>query len=239
MAAALAQARRTLREIRAANKSGGQSPAEPTEDDRKQSADGDDDAPVRDLLELRADPLGADIRILFAVEPAGTATLLAALDGPDAIEDHRDEAISLAGGLLTEIRDGNWPPAETDDAEIGEVCFDDAATLLAKLFPDRSTAIRARAAELAELGTLADLRQERELSIADIAASTGRRGMRSARAPPTGASRPIGRNAPAATSAAQLACPVREITRAPTATVCIHEPTFDTRLADHSNAKFR
>ncbi len=173
MAAALAQARRTLREIRAANKSGGQSPAEPTEDDRKQSADGDDDAPVRDLLELRADPLGADIRILFAVEPAGTATLLAALDGPDAIEDHRDEAISLAGGLLTEIRDGNWPPAETDDAEIGEVCFDDAATLLAKLFPDRSTAIRARAAELAELGTLADLRQERELSIADIAASTG------------------------------------------------------------------
>ena len=71
------------------------------------------------------------------------------------------------------------------------------------------------------------------------AAITGRRGSRSARAPPIGESRPIGRNAPAATSTAQLACPVREMTRAPTATVCIHEPTLETRLAVHSTAKCR
>ncbi len=36
---------------------------------------------------------------------------------------------------------------------------------------------------------------------------------------------PMGRNAPAATSAAQVAFPVWEMTRAPTATVCIQEPT--------------
>jgi hypothetical protein len=49
----------------------------------------------------------------------------------------------------------------------------------------------------------------------------------------------MGRNAPAAIRTAQLAWPVREITSAPTATVCIQEPTFDTRLADHSRLKFR
>ena len=71
------------------------------------------------------------------------------------------------------------------------------------------------------------------------AAITGRRGSRSARAPPTGESSPIGRNAPAATSTAQLACPVREMTSAPTATVCIHEPMLEIRLAVHSTAKLR
>src|SRR5215472_11997650 len=71
------------------------------------------------------------------------------------------------------------------------------------------------------------------------AAITGRRGRRSARAPPTGDSSPIGRKAPAATRTAQLAWPVREMTRAPTATVCIQVPTLDTRLAVHRTAKLR
>ncbi len=169
LAATLTQARRTLREIRAASRPGGQSPADPTYDD-EQSADRDYDAPVPGLLELRADPLGTDIRVLFAVEPADTVTLLAALDGVDAVSDHRDEAISLAGMLLTEIRDGNWPPADTEGTETGEVRFDDAATLLATMFPDRGAAIRGRAAELAEISTLAGLRQDSELTIADVAA---------------------------------------------------------------------
>ena len=71
------------------------------------------------------------------------------------------------------------------------------------------------------------------------AAITGRRGSRSASAPPTGESRPIGRNAPAATSTAQLAWPVREMTSAPTATVCIQVPTLETRPAVHRTAKLR
>ena len=66
--------------------------------------------------------------------------------------------------------------------------------------------------------------------------STGRRAIRSASAPPSGASRPMGKNAAAATSTAQVAWPVREISRAPTATACIHEPMLDTSPADHNSA---
>lgn len=67
----------------------------------------------------------------------------------------------------------------------------------------------------------------------------GRRGSRSASAPPTGDSRPIGRNPPAATSTAQVAFPVSEMTRAPTATVCIQDPIVETRPAVHSRVKAR
>jgi hypothetical protein len=166
----LGQAARTLRDIRQTG-SGAEGLANDAGEEA--AAEDGDGGPVPGLLELRADALGADIRILFAIEPADTVTLLAALDGTDAVEDHRDEAISLAGMLLTEIRDGNWPSADTDGTESGEICFDDAATLLTKLFPDRGAAIRARAADLADLGTFAALRRERELSIADVAASAG------------------------------------------------------------------
>jgi hypothetical protein len=41
-----------------------------------------------ELLELRADPLGDDIRVVFALDPPGTATLLAALEGEEAITDY-------------------------------------------------------------------------------------------------------------------------------------------------------
>ncbi len=69
--------------------------------------------------------------------------------------------------------------------------------------------------------------------------SSGRRGRRSASAPPTGDSRPTGRNAPAATSTAQVACPVSDPTRAPTATVCIQDPTVEMRPAVHRSVKAR
>jgi hypothetical protein len=174
LTAVLTQAKRTLRHIRDAGRPGGQrQPDYAPEDASEKAAAENGDAPVAGLLELRADPLGADFRVLFAIEPAGTATLLAVLDGADAISEHRDEAIALAGELLTEIRDGSWPPAETEGAGTGEICVADAATLLAKLFPDRGGAICARAAELADLRTPADLRRERELSIAEVADRAG------------------------------------------------------------------
>ncbi|MGO8957664.1 MAG: PspA/IM30 family protein [Streptosporangiaceae bacterium] len=167
------QAARTRRNIRGTGRPDEQQrPADPTEPASEPAvSQNHDDAPVPGLLELRADPLGTDIRVLLAVEPAGTATLLAVLDSADAISDYRDEAISLAGLLLTEIRDGNWPPPDTEGTETGEVCFDDAGTLLTTMFPDRGAAIRARAAELAEISTLAALRRASELTIADLAAS--------------------------------------------------------------------
>jgi hypothetical protein len=67
----------------------------------------------------------------------------------------------------------------------------------------------------------------------------GRRGSRSASAPPTGDSRPMGRNPPTATSTAQVAFPVSEMTSAPTATVCIQEPIVEIRPAVHSRVKAR
>jgi hypothetical protein len=105
-------------------------------------------------------------------------TLLAVLDGTDAIEEHRDEAISLAGLLLTEIREGSRPPAGSGGTESGDICIDDAGALLTKLFPDRDGAIRTRAAELADVAAFAALRRERELSIGDLAASAGLTGQR-------------------------------------------------------------
>ena len=57
-----------------------------------------------------------DVRLLFAVEPAGTVTVLAVLDGEDAIAEHRAQAIELAGELLTDIRAGDWPPADAPTA---------------------------------------------------------------------------------------------------------------------------
>jgi phage shock protein A len=81
------------------------------------------------LLELRADASGSDIRILLAVEPADTVTLLAVLEGPEAVIEHSAEAASLASGLLTEIREDGWP------ADVGEVTFEDSGALLARFGP--------------------------------------------------------------------------------------------------------
>ena len=63
-----------------------------------------------------------------------------------------------------------------------------------------------------------------------------RRSRRSAKAPPTGESSPVGRKVAAATSAAHRLFPVTTATSDPTATVCIHVPTLETRLAEKSRA---
>jgi hypothetical protein len=119
------------------------------------------------LLEFRACPFAADVRLLCAVEPAGTLTLLAVLAGEPAISSHLARAIGLAGELLAEIRSDGWP------ADIGEVAFADTATFLHKSFPHLGSYISARSAELAAATTIAGLRRRRGLSLADIAAATG------------------------------------------------------------------
>jgi len=45
--------------------------------------------------------------------------------------------------------------------------------------------------------------------------------------------------AAAATIPVHVLFPVASVTRAPTATACIHDPTFDTRAADQMRAKLR
>ena len=133
---------------------------------------------VPGLLELHADPVGTDIRILLGVEPADTVTLLAVLDSPAAVSEHRALAVKLAGELLAELRTDGWPepeagPDQADAAAAAELTFDDAGAFLARYFPDSEADLRRRSASLAAAGTLARMRRERRLSLADLAARTG------------------------------------------------------------------
>ena len=71
------------------------------------------------------------------MQPPGTLTLLAVLEGQDAIHAHRDRAIGLAGDLLAEIRAEDEPedesPTVAGDTATGELTFTDAATFLARV----------------------------------------------------------------------------------------------------------
>lgn len=82
--------------------------------------------PAPGLLELGVDPGGADIRILLAVEPPDTVTLLAVLEGAEAISEHGAEALDLASSLLAEIREDGWP------ADLDEVIVENSAAFLAR-----------------------------------------------------------------------------------------------------------
>jgi hypothetical protein len=102
------------------------------------------------LLELRADPLGSDVRIVCAVEPPGTLTLLAVLEGAAAIAAHREQAIGLAGELLAEIQaEAAQSAAPGGDNANGELTFAETAAFLARYFPDSRDAVERRAASLA------------------------------------------------------------------------------------------
>ncbi|HEX4253844.1 MAG TPA: hypothetical protein VH089_02080 [Streptosporangiaceae bacterium] len=90
-------------------------------------------APAEGLLELRPGAPGPDhdLRILFAVEPPGTALLIAVLDGPDAVRDHYPEAIQLASEVLRAAQSGQA-------AEAAAYTYTDAQPLLEEFFPGRS-----------------------------------------------------------------------------------------------------
>ena len=63
-------------------------------------------------MELRPGaPLRSDIRILFAVEPPGTALLIAVLDGLEVAEEQFPEAAMASADMLCLIRAGQAPEA--------------------------------------------------------------------------------------------------------------------------------
>lgn len=126
------------------------------------------------LFELHADPMGRDIRILLANEPTDAVTLLAVLDSADAVREHRPLAIKLAGEVLAELRADDRPQtpndaAEAVAAEAAELTFADASAFLAQYFPDSETEVRRRSARVAATSTLARLRRNCRLTIADLA----------------------------------------------------------------------
>lgn len=89
------------------------------------------EAPVEGLMELRPGaPADRSLRILFAVEPADTALLIAVLEGPGAVRDHYREAVLLASGVLRAVRTGQAPEAAAHT-------FADARSFLEEFFPGR------------------------------------------------------------------------------------------------------
>ena len=87
-------------------------------------------------LELRPGaPADSGIRILFAVEPPGTALLIAVLDGDDAVRDHYRDAVLLASEVLQEARAYR---AREEAAH----AFGDAQSFLEEFFPGRADEFR-------------------------------------------------------------------------------------------------
>src|SRR5258708_30284264 len=80
-------------------------------------------------MELRPGAPGdSDIRILFAVEPPGTALLIAVLEGRDAMGEHHSEAVGLSAEVLQRVREGRAPEAT-------EHAFDHPHSFLDEFFP--------------------------------------------------------------------------------------------------------
>jgi hypothetical protein len=81
------------------------------------------------LMDLRPGaPVRSDIRILFAVEPAGTALLIAVLEGLDVVEDQYLDAVMASADMLRRVRAGQAPEAAAH-------AYDDARSFLEEFYP--------------------------------------------------------------------------------------------------------
>lgn len=168
-------------------RAGSANPAEPERPNPSPPAPRQVAEPAPGLLELRADSLGTDIRILFAEAPADTVTVLAVMEGPEAVSEHGAQAVRLGGELLTEIRADGWP------ADLDEVALADPDEFVARFFPADDGGIARRAAVLAAVTPLAKLRAGLHLTLEEVAARSGltahrvaaieRDGLRAARIP--------------------------------------------------------
>jgi hypothetical protein len=179
LAAALADAARLSRGLAREAQASANDDAHGSGDPRAAAApptdEGDEDQITAGLLELRVDPLGADIRILLAIEPADTVTLLAVLDGSAAVSEHRRQATELAGELLAELRANGWPRADAGAGETSgaELTFAYPAAFLATYFPHCEAEVRRWSARLAASRTLAALRRQHRASLDELAERTG------------------------------------------------------------------
>jgi len=132
------------------------------------------------LMELRpGSPAStADgIRIIFGVEPPGTALLISVIEGGAAIRYQLAEATAVSGEVLQQVRAGL-------DPETAAVAFTDTQSFIAEFFPESADEVRARADALlaraqARAGTtaaaelLAGKRASLGLTAADVAGRMG------------------------------------------------------------------
>jgi len=129
------------------------------------------EATAEGLLELRpgAPGDGDEVRIIFAVEPAGTALLIAVLEGRDAVRERGREAITASAELLERARAGQAPDAAA-------YAFGDVGSFLGEFFPGRADEVEAGAHALVARGrarTLAGQRARLGLTQAQVAQRMG------------------------------------------------------------------
>ncbi len=126
--------------------------------------------PIGDLMELRPGAPGdSGLRILFAIEPAGTALLIAVLEGHEAVRDHHHEAATLAAGVLQQVRGGQAPEATART-------FAGPESFLDEFFPGSAEEVLFGAAALAARNrarTLAEQRARLGLTQAQVAQRMG------------------------------------------------------------------
>jgi len=78
-------------------------------------------------------PWHEDIRILFAVEPPGTALLIAVLEGPGVVQDQYPEAVLASADMLRRVRAGHAP-------EAGTHTYNDTRSFLEEFYPGTADA---------------------------------------------------------------------------------------------------
>jgi hypothetical protein len=120
-----------------------------------------------ELIELR--PGADDIRVIFAIEPPGTALLISVLEGGAAAQGQHGNAVAVSAEVLRQVRAG-------DDPGAAAVRFADSQALLEEFFHDSADEVRAATNALAAQAgpsSLADRRATLGVTEAEIAARMG------------------------------------------------------------------
>jgi len=78
-------------------------------------------------------PWHGDIQILFAVEPPGTALLIAVLEGAEAVEERYSEAVMASADMLHLVKAGQVPEAAAHS-------YDDPRSFLEEFYPGAADA---------------------------------------------------------------------------------------------------
>ena len=122
------------------------------------------------LLELRPGAPGdGEIRLIFAVEPPGTALLIAVMEGRGVARDQYREAVLLSAEVLLEARAGQAPEASVRG-------YDDTRSMTEEFFPGQAAEIEAGASALTARNrarTLAEQRTRLGLTRTEIAQRMG------------------------------------------------------------------
>jgi phage shock protein A len=122
------------------------------------------------LLELRPGAPGdGEIRLVFAVEPPGTALLIAVLEGREAARDQYREAVLLSADVLLEARAGQVPEASARG-------YDDIGSFTGEFFPGQAVEVDAGASALLARNrarTLAEQRTRLGLTQTEVAERMG------------------------------------------------------------------